>query len=204
MILHDLLLVERVVNLFTPDQKARHAAEVWDILQKSYAKMDGFKSAASPEELIHDSGLWKLVTRDGKITALNIYKDKFGRKSIASGTDGSPQGRRDYMMVKDEDIKLRRTWAEVSGPAERILQKSGGKPLPAHWAALLTGKKILAINDDGVHYTRLISGHPHEKIIYGFVNLTPEEARSFAANGVDMNDLPDQVTVKGGHANGRR
>ena len=195
MLLHDLLN-ERIINLKTPAEKSRYASEVWDLLQQAYLPMGGFKSASSPEELVQDSGLWKLVRREGEITAVNIYKDSFGRKSIASGTNQTERGKRDYRMVKDEDIRLKRSWAEVSGPVERVMLRSGAKPLPARFAEFLTGKKILEIADDGFHYTRLIAGHPHEKVIYGFVDLTEADVARLAAMGIDIRPLPDQITVK--------
>lgn len=198
MILHDLILTEHVVNLHTPEQKKKYAAAVWDLLQKSYEKIGGFKSAASPEELIHDSGLWKVITRGGVPTAVNIYKDKFGRKSIAIGTDLSIQGKRDYAMIKDEDIRFKRAWAEVSGAVEKYMIRVGAKPLPSRFAPFLTGKKILEVNPDGVHYTRLISGHPHEKVIYGFVNLSATELEELEATGVTIHELPSEISVKTG------
>jgi hypothetical protein len=188
-------LLEHFVNLTTPKEKAKYAQEVWDILQKSYEKIGGFKSATSPEELIRDSGLWKLSRRGGRLTAVAVYKDSFGRKSIASGTDGSTEGKQDYIRIKNEDLKFKRAWAEVSGPVEKVMQRSGAKPLPNKFAEILTGKKILELNQDGFHYTRMIAGHPHEKIIYGYVNLSPNDVQKFKAMGVEMHDL-DQIMSK--------
>ena len=194
MLLHDILN-ERVLNLKTPAQKATVASEVWDLLQQAYQSIGGFKSAASAEELVHDSGLWKLVRRNGVITAVSIYKDSHGRKSIASGTNGTDQGKSDYRMVKDEDLRFKRAWAEVSGAVEKIMARSGADPIPARFAEFLTGKKVLEFNPDGVHYTRLIAGHPHEKIIYGFVNLTDADVEQLSRQGVSLRDLPPQFSL---------
>ena len=87
MKIHEILC-EKIINLHKTEDKALYADEVWDILNKSYSKIGGFKSAASKEELVDKSGLWKLITRNGEITALNIYKNQYGRKSIATGTNG--------------------------------------------------------------------------------------------------------------------
>ena len=81
------VLLERIINLFN-DDKWEYAQQVWDILQRSYQYIGGFKTASSIEELIGKSGMWKLVIRNGNISALQIYKDQYGRKLIASGTDG--------------------------------------------------------------------------------------------------------------------
>ena len=185
------LLLERVVNAFDANKKQHYASQVWELLQKSYSSVPGgFGTAATIEELIEKSGLWKLVVRDGRVTAAGIYRDQFGRKSIAAGTDGTTQGKKDYMMIKDADVKLGRAWAEVSGAPERIMAKSGAKPLPAKFAKVLTGKEILEYNPDGFHYTRLIAGSPHEKVIYGIVNLTPELEKQLVQAGISLNDLP--------------
>ena len=185
------LLIERVVNAFDPTKKQHYATQVWDLLQKSYSTVPGgFGTAATIEELIEKSGLWKLVVRDGRVTAAGIYRDQHGRKSIAAGTDGTTQGKKDYLMIKDADVKLGRAWAEVSGAPERIMAKSGAKPLPAKFAEVLTGKEILEYNPDGYHYTRLIAGDPHEKVIYGVINMTPELEQQLTKAGISLKDLP--------------
>lgn len=186
-------LIERVVNLHDIESKQKYADAVWDILQKSYEKIGGFKSAHTPEDLVNDSGLWKVVTRDGQISAVNIYKDKFGRKSIASGTNGTEQGKRDFLMVKNEDVKLGRAWAEVSGAPEKILARQGAKAIPNKFAQILTGKEILELNPDGVHYTRLIGGEPHEKIIYGVINIDKDMVNKLKAAGVNLHELPPNI-----------
>lgn len=188
------LIQERVFNAFDSVNKLKYGQQVWDVLQKSYSSLPGgFGTASSLDELIEKSGLWKIVVRNGEVTAVNIYKDQFGRKSIASGTNGSVQGKKDFMMLKDADVKYKRAWAEVSGAPERILGKLGAKPIPAKFAAVLTGKEILDYNDDGIHYTRLIAGDPHEKVIYGFVNLTSELEAHLARLGIDVEELPTNI-----------
>jgi hypothetical protein len=188
-------LIERVINLFDPEEKEKYSDEVWNILQSSYAKIGGFKSAANIEELTQKTNLWKLIKRDGVITAVGIYKDSLGRKSIASGTNGSDQGKRDYLMIKNEDMKFKRAWAEVSGPAEKMLIRGGAKPIPNTLAGALTGKDITELNPDGFHYTRRIAGEQHEKAIYGFVALTPEVQQKLVDAGIDLHSLPDNIKM---------
>jgi len=156
------------------------------MLQSSYEKSGGFKSASSPEELIKKSGLWKLVTRNGNITALRIYKNQFGKKAIAAGTNGTTQGKIDYMFINKEDISLGRAWAEVSGAPEHIMKRSGAIPIPAKFAEFLTKKLILKISDDGFHYIRLIKGEPFEKIIYGTASLTDSEKKEAEKLDIDF------------------
>lgn len=190
------LLIERIINAFSDHRKEQYAEEVWNLLQKSYEKIGGFKSAASVEELISDSGLWKLVVRSGKVTAVSIYKDKHGRKTIAGGSDGTVQGKNDYFMITKDDIKLHRSWSEVSGAIEHLMKKYGGTPVESKYAELLTGKKIIDFSSDGYHYTRLIAGRPHEKIIYGVVELDQASANHLKDLGISLKNLPKNIKIK--------
>lgn len=165
-------LIETYINVMNPEDKQKYASQVWDILQNSYASLPGgFATAATVDELIEKSWMWKLVKKDDKIVAVQIYKDQYGRKGIAGGTDGSSTGKAELNKIVISDIKLNRSWAEVSGAPERIMTKFGASPIPNILAAKLTGKEILSLNDDGFHYTRLIAGKPYEKIIFGTVNI---------------------------------
>lgn len=188
-------LFEHYVNAFDEDSKAKYADQVWDIMQKSYASQGGFHSADDIHDLIHKTGMWKLAVRSGHVYAAMLYKDQQGRKSIASGTDGSLLGKRDYFKMKEEDIRMERAWAEVSGPVERIMQQSGAEPIPNKFAAILTGKHIDEMDDDGYHYTRIISGIPHKKVIYGFAKLDANAAAKLRLQGIELNDLPDNIKV---------
>lgn len=185
------ILVERVINAFDEKTKLQYGNEVWDLLQKSYSKVPGgFGSADDIPDLIKKGDLWKIVTRAGKVTAVGIYRDQFGRKSIAAGTNGTRQGLADYMMIKNADVQMSRAWAEVSGAPEAIMAKSGCKPIPAKFAHILSKKEILEINPDGYHYTRLIQGEPHEKIMYGSISMTPELVQHLVAMGIQLHELP--------------
>jgi hypothetical protein len=165
-------ITETYINAIQPDQKQKYAKKVWDILQASYASLPGgFATAATVEELIEKSQLWKMVRKDGRIVAVQIYKDQYGRKGIAGGTDGSEIGKKEFNKIVADDIRLNRSWAEVSGKPEQIMIKLGAQPIPNSLAAILTGKEILSRSPDGFHYTRLIAGKPYEKIIFGTVNL---------------------------------
>lgn len=183
-------ITEHFVNLNTPAEKEPYKDQVWDILQTSYAKVGGFKSAVSVDELVNTPGLWKLSRRNGKIVAVNLYRDAHGRKSIASGTDGSIEGKQDYFAIKNDDNTFKRAWAEVSGPVERMLANSGVMQIPNKFASVLTGKEILDLDPDGVHYTRLIQGEPHKKIMFGFVKMTPELKQKLDTAGIALHDLP--------------
>lgn len=197
-------LIERVLNLHTQDEKSKYVDDVWDMLQNSYKKLGGFKTALDKQELLSFPGYWKIVKRGDKITAVNIYRKSpktTNYKVIASATEtqvdpktgenrATKQGLADYNMLNKADVKMQRSWAEVSGPAEVMMKRMGAKPVPNKYAALLTDKEILELNPDGYHYTRLIQGKPHEKVIYGITKLTPETKKQLEISGLDINDFP--------------
>ncbi len=189
------ILTEHFVNLITPAEKAPFKDQVWDILQTAYAGIGGFKGAENAEELASTPGLWKLSRRNGKIVTVAVYKDVHGRKSIASGTDGSIEGRRDFHNIKNADLNMKRMWVEASGAIEHILKKSNAKTIPNRFAGILTGKEILNLNPDGVHYTRLIAGHPYEKIIFGTVDASPELQQLLIKHGFPLHELPDNIRL---------
>lgn len=161
------LLLERFVNLHTPQQMSKYIDVIWKILDDSYAPIGGFKSATDKEDLMNKSKLIKIVTKDGKVIAVKVYKDELGRKSIAGGTDGSEEGKKWLMKICEEDTKLNRAWGEVSGKMEHIMLKRGAVPIPNTMAAKILGKPILHLDPDGYHYTREIMGERYTKIMYG-------------------------------------
>lgn len=184
------LITEHILNLRTTSEKRKYSDEVWDMLQKSYASIGGFKTANTKDELVNEFPLWKIVTRNGRVTAVRIEKNKYGRKLVGLGTNGTIQGRKDATLLLKSYIAARKGWSETSGAVEHILQKLGAKPIPAKFAEFLTKKNILEIKPDGYHYVRLINGKPVEKIIFGFVNLTPEDTMELEKQGLDIHDLP--------------
>lgn len=112
------LLTEKVKTLLEAPEKEKVVDTVWNMLQKSYSKVPGgFATASSPGELIDKSGLWKVVYRGDRITAVVIYKSRLGRKSIAMASDGTVQGIEDLKMIKREDLRMKRAWAEVARQA---------------------------------------------------------------------------------------
>ena len=118
-------LFETILNLSSHNFEKRmmYADQVWSMLQYAYADIGGFLSAANVTELAETPGLWKLVRRKHHITAVIIYKASFGRKLIGAATDGTGEGKSDLMMILNDDKKLERSWAEVSGRMEGLLEK---------------------------------------------------------------------------------
>lgn len=110
-------LNERYVTAFKDDMNL-YADEVYNMLVNAYKKIGGIKGISSKEDLIKDSDIWKMVRRNGKIIACQVYSTKRGgRKAIGGATDGTEIGKQAMYDIMKEDIKMkdRSAWAEVSG-----------------------------------------------------------------------------------------
>lgn len=118
-------ITETFKNLFQGDtgKKERYKDQVWDILQKSYAKIGGIKGNGfeSPDAMVKKITFWKVATKNGVPKAVVMYKDKNGRKVVAMGTDGSKEGLKLFndMLV----LELKRSWGEYSKAILSIVMK---------------------------------------------------------------------------------
>lgn len=122
------IITERYINAvgFTNASlatKEKYAQQVWEILQRSYASIGGIKGTGfnSVDDMISTIPFWKIAVKDGRVRAVILYKDKEGRKSVAIGTDGSPEAAKlvDSMVPAD----LNRSYGEKSKAALGKLMK---------------------------------------------------------------------------------
>lgn len=152
-----------------------HRTEMHDMIRKSYEKIGGFNSLGSgtkeESDAIHadisdTSNIIKGVKRNGKLTAINFYKKQYGRKSYISATDGTPQGKQDWLMVKLEDHEQKRAWGEASGAVEHINRKLGVPVIPNQLVSKLVGKPVTPL-EGGEKYSRKIGGTEHIKTAFG-------------------------------------
>lgn len=168
--LNEALICERFLNALNKEDMRKYADEVWDILQKAYSYC-GMASMDSVEQLIDETDMWKMVRKNGKIVAVNTYSNKrSGRKICYGGQDGTEEGKKAFKKILEEDFKLkdRQSWAEVSGAMEVTALKQGAMPIPAYIAELIMKDKTFdSIHEDGFHYTRMIGGEPHTKLMVG-------------------------------------
>lgn len=122
------ILTERFINLIGNDERKRqYQDQVYDLLQKSYQPQGGIKGSgfASPDDM-RRIPMWKLAVKDGRLVAVVMYKDKNGRKLVASGTDGSHTGKRVLQdIVRNEDT---RSYSEKSKSALNFYMKSVDDP----------------------------------------------------------------------------
>ena len=112
-------LTESFKNLFINDTDAReeYIDQVWDILQRSYKAIGGIKGSGfnAKQDLIDNIPMWKINVKNGKVIAVVMYKDKGGRKLVATGTDGSAEGVKAITSATSAETK--RSFGEKSKKA---------------------------------------------------------------------------------------
>ena len=180
-------LVERFINLFDPKEKEKYADEVWNMLQKSYEKVGGLHGSGfnSKEDMIKNMPFWKLAKKNGKIIAVSLYKDKEGRKRVASGTDGTDEGKDQLELIGKEDLTQERAFAEVSSASLNfMLRRWKGSDITKYMILPQDAEKILKtkleypVPDDDSEvqahpelkkffYRREIGGKSHTKLMIG-------------------------------------
>lgn len=181
-------LTERFVNLFDENDKQKYKDEVFSLLQKAYAPMGGIKGSGfkNADDMAKNIPMWKLVRKNDKIIAGVLYKDKEGRKRVASFTDGTPEGQKQLAEIMKNDLD--RAFMEVSERSFGFLRKTLGDETLLKYAIDPTKAKELLkekdedwnfnVPDDDPHimkapklkkyfYQRKIGGHFHTKIMLG-------------------------------------
>lgn len=182
------ILVERFVNLLTPKKKEKYADEVWNMIQNAYKKIGGIRGSGfrSKEDMIDNIPFWKVATKNGKVVAVAMYKDKGGRKRVASATDGTDEGKDKLEMIGKEDLSQERSYAEVSSSSLKFLLRrwKGPKDIKDYMILPQEAEKVLGEklkypvpdNDPEViahpelkkyFYQREIGGHYHTKLMIG-------------------------------------
>lgn len=122
-------LQERFINLLHDDpRKQQYAHEVHGMLQKAYEKIGGIQGSGfrSPEDMIKNIPMWKLHKRGGKIRGAVLYKDTNGRKSVATATDGSEEGKKGVAEIYRDDVLRGRAYGERSASALSFTKKVVG------------------------------------------------------------------------------
>lgn len=132
------------------DKREKYKDEVFDILQKSYAKIGGLKSGgfSSPDDMVNKIPFWKLAIKNGKVVAVVMYKDKQGRKSVASGTDGSDEGKKKLIDIIRGDLSLGRAYSERSKAMLAVTLKQYPEEVMKNLLLTPSDVKKLMPNDD--------------------------------------------------------
>lgn len=145
------IITERYVNLIGDDpRKSRYQDQVWSILNHSYASIGGLRGSASDLQSLAKLPFWKLAVKDGRVIAVVLYKDKNGRKAVATGTDGSMAGKQAIGDIIRQEPK--RSYAEKSKSSLSLFMKSFSDPtqylIPVHTVRqVLPNKQITPIKN---------------------------------------------------------
>lgn len=194
------ILTERYLNLFPGDRaREQYKGEVWDILQKVYEPIGGIKGSGfeSPDDMVRRLPMWKLARKNGRIVAVMLYKDKGGRKVVASGSDGSPEGKAALADMAPQEPK--RSYGEKSKAALGFFLKTAKNARDQlktfEEAEKIIGKPIISVRDQwpplddeeleatqeslkrypflrDYGYFREIGGEWHFKVMFGTTGLT--------------------------------
>ena len=169
--LSSYIITEHFVNCKSAEDMEKYKQQVWSILNKSYEYCGGMVGMDNVEQLIEETTLWKIITRDHKVSAVCVYGSKRGgRKICYLGSVNTEQGKNDLKSILKEDGKEinRHSWGEFSGKAATVAMKQGMMPIKANLAKLIMyDKKFIEVKPDGYFYTRNIGGNPHTKIMLG-------------------------------------
>lgn len=141
------------------DERNKYKDEVYDLITRAYASIGGIKGNGfnSADDMVDNLPMWKLVKKDNQIVAGRMYKDKNGRKSVASFTDGSRAGI--IELAKIFKIEGSRSYTEISSKALAFMIKLIGIDGVKKIAIPVDRVKTLLKGDDigepDKHYTEL-------------------------------------------------
>ncbi len=120
------ILKETIINLFDKNEKSEYADEVWELITNAYDKLGGIKGSGftSKNDMIENIHMWKLSKYHGKITSAILYKDKKGRKIVATATDKSEHGIKSLKNNIVNDIVNSKSYVEISANLLSFIYKN--------------------------------------------------------------------------------
>lgn len=125
-------LEERYVNLFTPEDIEPYAEKLHKMAHDTYADKGGLAASGfeSPHAL-KTLPMIKVHKKNGEVIAASFYKDKDGRKAVATAHDGSTEGKKASVRMLGDELDQNRSYAEVSkAPLALMKRKMGGDVRP--------------------------------------------------------------------------
>lgn len=146
---------------------------IWDILQKGYENLDGFKGFQSKRDMLKKSPFFTMGFYDEEIVAVTVYNTYLGGNKCVGATcvkdDRHEGGVKLLEMIMSYNIKNwdEWIWLEASGKVEEMCKKLNGFNVPSEYAVIYLQNKNFSITDE-YHYVRMIRGQEEQKTIYGF------------------------------------
>lgn len=169
-------LNETYKNITKITDKQKYAQQVWDVLNTSYQYIGGIKGYGfeSIDSMVNNIAYWKIFTRNDKVVAVMLYKDKTGRKMVACGSDGSAEGKQIVKRMIEDDIRHQRAYGEISDALVGYVKRHFTQDEIAKY--FIKSSEVGSILNKEVKptgeftYVRSIGGAPHEKMMYGKIN----------------------------------
>lgn len=162
----------KTITVTNKQRMQQYLAQVWDLLEKSYANVSGGLHYNEPAELLTDTQRWRLVFYKGCLIAVTIFKAKRGWKLVAMATcrQDSMRAQAHHALQRLIRADLPRAWMELSERAEHfVLYHCGGHQFLIHasLASYLLDKPVEHTTEDGYHYRRTVVGLLKTKVIVG-------------------------------------
>lgn len=135
------------------EDRRNYIDAVWVMYQNAYSEI-GMQAERGAESLLDDPLFDVVLNEQGVPVAFNISKiTQWGYKSVSSGTDGSPDGKRAW-RANLQRLKSPGYYAELSGAPRHIAEKDGIPALTAAQSAELLPGKQLTPGPTGEDYSR--------------------------------------------------
>ncbi len=168
--------VGTVYKLERPEEINLYAADVYDMLYKSYESIGGLKSYRSYKDFLRKRHILEIVlSNDNELLACASYRrieDSY--KMVAIGCIQDNLGKLAMQQIIQHNISELKLyyWAEVSGAIEHYFKKHNGFPMPNVLASeilQIDKDDIILSKNDMVHYDRAIGadGEMFTKMIFG-------------------------------------
>lgn len=150
-----------------------HINEIWELLQKGYEKIGGFKGFQSTKDLLKKSPFLKIGYINNNIVAIAVYNSYLGGNKCVGLTCVKDERHNTSLklleMVLEYDIInwQQWVWIEASGKVEEMCRKLNAFNVPSDYAIIYL-KNIPYKTQDEYHYLRKIAGKEELKTIFGF------------------------------------
>jgi hypothetical protein len=153
-------------------EKRIYADDVFNLIDRAYSDIGGNPNYRNPSDVYLSQGdaLYSVndLDDDPDIDAVSVFKKTpYGRKSVASGQDGSQRAKREVLSYQSKILRRLPNYGEVSGRLMEILIAKGVPVVtdPRVIRSVLKGKRI-KMHPDG-SYSREIGGKMYRKVMVG-------------------------------------
>jgi len=166
-VLLPLLKVAASIPGWEEVERGSYLDQIWDMYAKTYAKLG--LSKGSKQEMVSDYNYWEIARgSSGEPVAFIVSKNTgLGTKLGLAGSDGSGEGKTALKQYLGTAFKLPGHYAEVSHAVEQVVMKHNPPVICASTVPQVI-KKPVDPSNDGIHYTRNLSGVGQvEKVMVG-------------------------------------